>query len=298
MTSRLSVPAVLAAALLLGSCALWSQPLAPQIESAQVDELSGLAVSHADPDLLWGHNDSGDVPRLFRIGPHGEDLSEVAVPGADAVDWEDIAAFDWQGRPALLVGDVGDNEALRDHVTLYALSDPGRLGPPRLLWRLDVHYPDGARDCEGIAVDPLDDAVILISKRDHPQHLYRVRLPATAPAPGSVVTAEALGLVTTLPRARFADLFEHPLYSQLDGPTALDIARDGRSAVVTTYKDAWRYRRAPGQGWAEAFATTPERIALPRLEQAEAGAISADGARLFVSGEGRHPPLLQVPLAR
>eukprot|EP01035_Chromulina_nebulosa_P023316 gene23316-30224_t len=104
-----------------------TQPDAPRVASPALDELSGLAVSHADPDLLWGHNDSGAGPDLYRIGIHGEDLGSVHIAGVQAIDWEDIAAFDWQGKPALLIADTGDNTAKRKSVTLYAVSDPGRI---------------------------------------------------------------------------------------------------------------------------------------------------------------------------
>ncbi|GAC1629197.1 MAG: hypothetical protein NVS9B10_20060 [Nevskia sp.] len=296
---RYLLQAPLAAALLLTcSCTLLlPQPGGPQVESPDIDELSGLAVSRADPTLLWGHNDSGDRARLFRIGAHGEDLGDLPVPGAEAVDWEDIAAFDWQGEPALLIGDIGDNGATRDHLSLYAVSDPGRTGTAlRLLWQIDFRYPDGARDCEALAVDPIDHAAILISKREHPPRLYRLPLPTRLPLPPGIAIAEALGPVTTLPRAGLGDLVASPVYRRFDGPTALDIGRAGHIAVVTTYKDAWLYRRADGQGWAAAFAAPPELIRLPHLRQTEAGAISLDGRSLVISGEGEHPPLLRVPL--
>jgi len=289
---------VLALALSLSSCVLLSQSSGPHVQSNAIDELSGLAVSQADPGLLWGHNDSGDSARLFRIGPHGEDLGDARVPGASAVDWEDIASFVWEGEPALLIGDIGDNNANRDHLTLYAVRDPGAIGDLKLLWTLDFRYPDGPRDCEGIAVDPIENSIILISKRDHPQHLYRIPLPVAAPAPGAMALAEALGDVTTLPHASLSDLVNSPLYLIFDGPTALDISRSGRFAVVTTYKDAFLYRRAQGQSWREVFSSIPERVKLPHLEQTEAGAISADETALWISGEGEHPPILRVPLPR
>lgn len=110
--------AVPGATLLLNSCALLSQPDGARVRNPALDELSGLAISHADPTLLWGHNDSGDGPNLFRIGVNDEDYGRIAVAGARAVDWEDIAAFDWQGQPALLVADTGENTARREVVTL------------------------------------------------------------------------------------------------------------------------------------------------------------------------------------
>lgn len=294
--SGISLAALLGSALLLNSCALLLRPNGPNVENPALTELSGLAQSRADPNLLWAHNDSGDSARLFRVGRRGEDLGAVSVPGATAVDWEDIAAFIWHGQPALLIGDVGDNDAVRDHITLYAVRDPGLDGAATLLWQLDIRYPDGPRDCEAVAVDPLDPAVILLSKRDHPQHLYRVALPQRPPPSGTPIVAEALGPVTTLPRATLADLVGNPLYERFDGPTALDIAPSGRFAVVTTYKDAYWYRRGPGQDWAAVFAAAPVTIHLPHLQQLEAGAIEGDEQSLWISGEGRHPPLARVAL--
>src|SRR5213075_2053873 len=89
---------ILAAALLAPWAAACAQDAAPagrlleqgEVQSSDVDELSGLVVSRADPTILWGHNDSGDGPNLYRIGLHGEDLGKVTIAGAQAGDWEDI----------------------------------------------------------------------------------------------------------------------------------------------------------------------------------------------------------------
>lgn len=287
---------VLGLSLMLNSCVLLSQPDAPRVASPALDELSGLAVSHADPGLLWGHNDSGAGPDLYRIGIHGEDLGSVHIAGVQAIDWEDIAAFDWQGKPALLIADTGDNTAKRKSVTLYAVSDPGRTGKPKLLWQLDFRYDNGPRDCEAVAVDPTDGSIILLSKRGQPKYLYRLPLPKRKP-PVGVAVAERLGEVHSITGPTMTDLVSYPGRSAFFGqPTALDISRDGLTAVVVTYKDTLRWRRRAGQSWLETFATAPEVLDAPMLHQAEAGAIAADGRSVFISGEGSHPPLLDILL--
>lgn len=282
----------------LSACASGAPAGTPDVQAPALVELSGLAVSHADDTLLWAHNDSGDGPNLFRVGFDGADLGRVRIDGAKAVDWEDIATFDWQGAPAILVGDVGDNFARRDHVTLYAVADGGRLGDTHLLWKLDLRYPDGPRDCEAVAVDPVDGMILLLSKRDLPNRLYAVPMPAVAPPPDAPpLVPRFLGTVETLPQPTLDELPNAPFFGMLSGlPTALDISRDGRFAVVTTYGDAYRYVRRAGEPWIATFARTPERIRLPRLRQTEAGAITADGRSLFVSTEGRPAPLVRVPL--
>lgn len=288
---------LLGTALLLNSCVLLSQPDAPALGNPQLDELSGLAVSKADPTLLWGHNDSGSQPELFRIGPAGEDLGAVRIAGIRATDWEDIAAFEWRGQPALLIADVGDNTARRAAVTLYAVSDPGRSGQPKLLWQLDFSYDGGPRDCEAVAVDPADQSVLLLSKRENPKRLYRLPLPKDKP-PIGVATAELLGEIATVPKASALDHLSNPGQASFFGqPTAMDLAPDGRSVLVLTYKHVLRWRRDDGQRWQDAMAAAPEVIGLPFLRQAEALAVAADGQSMFVGSEGAHAPLLRVPLA-
>ncbi len=288
---------VLGTVLLLNSCVLLSQPDAPPLANPALDELSGLAVSKADPTVLWGHNDSGGKAELFRIGRDGADLGRVRVTGARAEDWEDISAFEWQGKPALLIADVGDNKSQRKSVTLYAVSDPGRDGDQaKLLWQLDFRYDGGPRDCEAVTVDEADHSVLLLTKRENPKRLYRLPLPGGRP-PVGVATAALLGTVATVPQPTALDHLENPVQGRYFGqPTAMDLSPDGRSLLVLTYKNALRWQRHERQPWIEALASAPEVIALPFLRQAEALAVAADGQSMFVSSEGVGAPLLQVPL--
>ena len=275
--------------LCVSACAYLRAAPPPAVANAELDELSGLARSLATDDWLWAHNDSGDAARLFRVGLDGSDGGVVAVPQAVNIDWEDLATLRWQGEPALLIGDIGDNLAQRKAITLYAVRDPGARGESAaLLWQLNVRYPDGPRDAEGLAVDPTTGDILILSKRERPPVIYRVALPPATPAPGAVVTAERLGPVLHLPVPNAADLADDPKYGWLrDWPTALDIAPDGSSAVVTTYKDAHRYHRAPGEGWAAAFARKPEHIDLPQWKQTEAGGFTADGQHFCAASEQR-----------
>lgn len=275
--------------LVVSSCAYLRAQVRDAVANPELVELSGLSRSLTSPRWLWAHNDSGDKARLFRLGLDGSDGGEVPVPDAKAVDWEDIAAFRWKGQPALLVGDIGDNKARRKKITLYAVRDPGAQGRvAALLWQLDVRYPDGPRDAEGLAVDPLSGDILILAKRMRPPELYRVAMPSRAPAPGTVITAERLGPVLHLPAPTAADLADDPQYGFLrDWPTALDISPDGLSAVVTTYKDAYRYRREAGEPWDMAFARKPQTITLPQWKQTEAGGFSDDGLSFCAGSEQR-----------
>lgn len=289
---------LLASALLLGACSLLrAQPVPPLPEHPELDELSGLSRSLAGDGWLWAHNDSGDVPRLFRVGLDGGDLGVVPLPELLAIDWEDLAAFRWQGAPALLIGDIGDNRAVRTAVTLYAVADPGVQGTrTRLLWTLHFRYPDGPRDAEGLAVDPESGDILVLSKRARPPRVYRLPMPVAAPEPGRVHTAEPVAVLRGVPVPTALDIADDPVFGAVrDWPTAFDLAPDGRSAIVTTYQDAWRYHREPGEPWAATFARRPERIDLPQWRQTEAGAYTADG-RSFCAGSERRAGFVCRPL--
>jgi len=265
---------------------------AATLASPDIDELSGLAVSRADPTLLWGHNDTGSGPQLHRIGLRGEDLGQVTVPGALAGDWEDIASFTDAGGPALLVGDVGDNLRLRSYVTLYGVRDAGRDRPVQLLWRLDFAFPDGPRDCEALAVDPLAREILLLSKRDDPPRLYRLPLPAGPPKGRQ--TAEFLGAIAPMPRLggseRLLDRYAH-------APTAMDISADGLTAVIVTSRNAYVYRRRAGESWLDRFARGATPWPVPReFEAVEAAALSPDGRVLYLGREGEPGGLLRLAL--
>lgn len=265
------------------------------LASPRIDELSGLAASHADPALLWGHNDSGGGPVLFRIGPDGSDLGAVMPRDVRAADWEDIAAFGHRGQPALLIADTGDNFAIRAFSTLYAVSDPGRSGEPVLLWRLDFRYPDGSRDCEAVAVDSVNREILLVSKRDVPPRLYRLPLPEGTPR--APLTAEYLGEIPQLPVPTLGERAAAPLRSRhVHAPVGLDISRDGAAAVLVTARHAYLYRRLPGASWLEAFAQPAEVLPLPQVRGIEAVAFAADGGALFVGAEGWPGRLAFLPL--
>ena len=98
----------------------WAKaPKAALLQVPAANEISGLAASARAVDGLWLINDSGGEPMLYLAGLDGADRGKVKVEPATNVDWEDLAGFSWQGKPYLLIADVGDNEGRRASCTLY-----------------------------------------------------------------------------------------------------------------------------------------------------------------------------------
>ncbi len=94
------------------------------IDTPGLVELSGLAASRIRDDTLWAHNDSLNAPILYAFGSDGRDLGSLRVEGASYLDWEDMASFELDGQPYLVIGDVGDNKAIRPFVSLFFLREP------------------------------------------------------------------------------------------------------------------------------------------------------------------------------
>ncbi|MDF1565121.1 MAG: hypothetical protein P1V51_18940 [Deltaproteobacteria bacterium] len=167
-------------------CEQWGAPalLGTLDVSAGLAELSGLAVSATDPDLLWVHNDSGDAAQLYALSRSGALRATFLLEGVVATDWEDLARGPCPpGLPAgdcLFVGDIGDNLAARASLELHVLPEPvvtagGDPRSPRPLTAtsLTLSYGDGARDAEALFVE--GGRPFLVTKgREGPPAVYAV----------------------------------------------------------------------------------------------------------------------------
>lgn len=224
----------------------------------QIVESSGLVVRDG---LFVTVNDSGDSGRTFVVDGSTGSTVGGATWSSEPVDVEAVAPMP---NGSLLVGDIGDNRASRDSVTL--LEVPGGRGfedvEPRTY---TLTYRDGPRDAETLLVHPVTGQVLVASKSllggvlyAAPERLREDRTNVLEPV------GDVLGFAT-------------------DGAFFPDgrhlVLRDYGRAVVYTY---------PGL----------ERVGdlrLPDQQQGEGIAVDEDGA-VFVSTEGQFSPVHRVPV--
>lgn len=258
------------------------------VDSDEIVEASGLGQSARDPDVLWTHNDSGDVARLFAMDRSGADLGEYTVD-TTSTDWEDLT-LGWDalyGADAIYVGDFGDNGESRDHVELLVLPEPevdGAGGIIEDFSTMILLYPDDAHNAETLMRDPVSGDLYVVTKDyDGPSYVFR------KPAPHADDSETELELVAEL-------LFgEAPLEGGV-ATTSGDFSPLGDRIAVRTYDHAWMWRRDQAFSLAEAFAGEPCDLGAPDEEQGEALAFTQDGAGYLVVSEGEHPPIWYVPL--
>jgi hypothetical protein len=277
-----------------GEAGFSKQPGAVRLESAEVAEASGLAASSRADGFWWMLNDGGGQAALFLAGTDGTDRGSVRVENARNTDWESLDSFTWEGKPWLLIADVGDNAARRDSCSLLIVPEPELPGEGKKItgsvtpgWTIQFRYPDGPRDCEAVAVDAARGKVLLISKRTVPPEVYELPL---VPEKGATIVAERVGQTEVKPPRGG---LPHPYAAQ---PTGMCISPDGSTAAVLSYIAVFLFPRKADESWATAFARAPLILERHGLTQAEALAFSRDGKELLVASEGQRPPLVRYAL--
>jgi hypothetical protein len=243
------------------------------LQSPDLDEASGLVASRSNDLYLWTHNDSGGSPSLFLISTVGADSGRFVLSGADNVDWEDIAIGPGPdaGVQYLYVGDIGDNRAVRDNLTIYRLPEPD-LNDQNIpatqnltnIESIDFIYSNGARDAESLMVDPLTNDIYVVSKRESQVGVYVLPFPQ---ATNEMDTAEFL---INIPFTMF---------------TAGDISSDGSEILIKNYFNVYYWQRANGQTIAEALAIVPQKIGYTPEPQGEAICFSNKGDGFFTLSE-------------
>jgi hypothetical protein len=269
------------------------------IQDGAISEASGIQSSRRNPGAWFVHNDDGK-PVVFAIDERGRDLGSFTVDTARNRDWEDITAAPSPDGPLLVLGDIGDNNADRKHITLYFVLEPapapdGRYsGTAALRHRTRLAFPDGPRDCESLAYDPLGGDLLLVSKRDLPARLYGIPLVSALARDEAVLefrgeirpaSSSTSGVVTRLgPR----DL---PWASR---PTGFDIRADGLQAAIISYRSLYIFDRLESESWPEALRRPPIEFRGPPGDKEEAIGYALDGSHLLVTSEGIPAPVYRM----
>jgi hypothetical protein len=198
---------------------------------APLPEASGVAVSRRVPGRLWTHNDSGQ-PVLFMLDALGAVTGRLQLSGATVVDWEAVSSGACPSGSCLYVGDIGDNNAARDLITVYRLTEPG--DPPPSTAVVDVfhaRYPDGAHDAETLLVTPDGGLYIVTKGSTGPVALYR--FPLEPRSDGRVVQLEQIGPARSSGPVRRDEQIT-------DGA----VTRDGERMVLRSHEALYFYRTA------------------------------------------------------
>ena len=245
------------------------------IEFSGLNEASGLAQSHSNSNYLWSHNDSGGAPHLFLFNMKGEDSGRLIFENALNRDWEDmsIGKGPIDGLSYLYVADIGDNNAVRNVLSIYRTPEPNLKESKIPLTstiiesdydKLDFVYEDGARDAEAIFVDPNSKDIYIVTKREPEVRLYKVSYPQ------ELERVDTARFLTTIP------------YTFI---TAADLSFSGNELLVKNYENVYYWKRTKGETIMDMLSKVPLRLTYQSEAQGEAVAWSIDGARYFTISE-------------
>ena len=257
-----------------------------ELEDARINESSGLACSSRSRDLFWTHNDSGSKAKIYAFDRQGQQRGSLVLKGIKPRDWEDMASFHLDGRPCLLIGDIGDNLLRAKSYPLILIEEPElnlqnqnptEKIPATILQTVHFQYADGAHDCEAMAFDPVSRRVYLTIKSTRKSSaVYVLPWPAESTAPDTPLIAAKVATVN------------FPLV------TAMDISSDGHFAVMLTYGLAFEFVRDTTKSWEETFNQPSQPLLMPFRRQGETICYGPQAKTLYLTSEKIPTPLFEA----
>lgn len=258
------------------------------LKDKAISESSGLAASRLTRGAYWTHNDSGDGPLVYAFDTRGDSFGVFRVTGAQARDWEDMAAGP---ESSLYLGDIGDNNKARSEIVVYRVSEPALTTATRNFTKnkpgttepaepIRLRYPDGAHDAETLLVHPTSGHIYIITKVTFANPaVYEAAPPFTA---GKPITMTRLGTVN--------------VPSLLGGViTGGSISPDGRRVALCDYFQGYELALPTGsKSFNEIWKQGMVSFDLGKRKQGEAITYRLDGKALLATSEEINASIIQV----
>lgn len=279
---RSAIGFCIATTLLVSICAdLWGQTIniTPErvelgrLKDDRLQEVSGLVASRRNPGFFWCHNDSGDSSRIFLIDTSANVQATYYFENKKFIDVEDIAWARYNGEDYLLIADIGDNLKKRPYVTIYLIKEPlydehisdiVQIGENDIR-SIHIHYAERPMDAEALFVDPVDNGVYIITKRDFRSRVYGVDIWSD----------------TTLDKYKLATYIELPTTFV----TAADISDSGNQILIKNLLNIYFWERRPGETVYDVLRRPYLGIPYKVEPQGEALAFDLDGLSFYTLSE-------------
>lgn len=242
-----------------------------KVSHSKLGEISGIIPSVNHPGHFWVHNDSGDEAIVYLIDMLCHLRCQFSLENIKAIDIEDIAWLTIDDKPYILLADIGNNKRDREALSFYLFEEPnfseGQVAVTvanSAIREIKVRYADKRRDAEAVFVDPADNQVYIISKRDLHVNVFNFRIPRSTDL---VLT---LDMKLTLP---------------FTFVTAADISRDGRQVLIKTLTHIYQWNRNSNSSIIETLKVSPVVIPYQAEPQGEAIAFDPNNADFYTISE-------------
>jgi len=243
------------------------------IEYYFIREASGIVASRKNENVLWTHNDSGDIHRIYAIDTQGRHLGIYKIEGARNIDWEDMAVGPGpvDGQQYIYIGDIGDNSKSRNLKSIYRVPEPivhASQSPIDTTItgaeKITFQYPDGNHNAETLMIDPLTKDIYVVSKSTS----TRVYM---APFPQSTTENITLVHVATIP--------------QMILVVGGDISVKGSEILIKIPNKLYYWYRNPEQSLSQVFENEPITVPYKVEPQGEAVCWASDGMGYYTISE-------------
>lgn len=232
-----------------------------RVLNPRIEETSGIADSKTAPGFLWAHEDSGNPAQLHLIGHDGIVAKKVFLKGIKNRDWEDMALAGNQ----LFLADIGDNNKKQTSYTIYQFTEPAPSSDTVFtIQQIRFRYPDGPHDAEALLIDPVTNAILIITKQDDPSRIYKITPPFKYNA---IDTAQLVGNLS------------------FTGALSAALAPDGTEAILKTYSGLYYYSQKNGEALESMLQQQPVNVPYKIEPQGEAVTFANDNSGFFTLSE-------------
>ena len=256
-----------------------------KIKPTQLEEISGLAASRQNANVLWLHND-GDSGQLFAVSTSGKLAALVTCP-VEIEDLEDIAIGPGpeKGVDYLYLGDIGDNNERRREIRVVRFAEPDLAGQRGQQLDVDeaeefrLTYPDGPHDAEALLVDSVTGDLFIVTKEKQRARVY------TVAADG--LKDQAVAKLTAAGKL------------DVDEVSAGAISPDGSHISLRREARGWLWNREAGESVAAALERKPTKVPVRGKRQGPNGesiAFSPTGKSYYTVSEGKKQAVYEFDL--
>jgi len=251
-----------------------NRPNVIQLKRKQLREISGIAASLKNKNVLYLNEDSGHPNCIYLTNTTGQDLGRLIINNSFNRDWEDIAVGPGPlpDHNYIYVADIGDNNGWFCKKRIYRFPEPDLTNaafPVRKTIKhaeiITIQYPDKPHNAEAILLDPLTRDVYIATKEDDRCSIY------VASFPQSTRHKVILEPVITLPFRLV---------------TGGNISFNGTEIMLRNEDRYWYWKRMPGETIATALTRLPQQITpVTKEQQGEAICFSTERPGYFTCSE-------------
>lgn len=239
-----------------------------EVTNKKLDEMSGLAASEKNKDLLWTINDSGNRAEIYLLDKELNIKMTCKLGNVINRDWEDIAVGPGPeaGKIYLYVAEIGDNMAIFPYKHVYRFEEPHFTGNAEvtitkfdtITFKLDV-----TKDTESLMINPKTKNLYVISKREEPVYVYELKYPYSTT---DTLTAQKIASIP---------------YSMVVGA---DFSADGTELLAKNYRNVL-YWKIDSDDVASALKKAPAILKYTEEPQGESITFSRDGSGYYTVSE-------------